>query len=52
MFRRPLQQLMSKRFFSNDTCKLDKTERLLKNIFILCISNSFGISVLLLAKNK
>jgi hypothetical protein len=52
MFRRPLYQLINKRGLSNDTCKIDKTESMLKNIFILCISNSLGISVLLLAKNK
>ena len=37
-----IHEFMSKREFSNDTCKLDKTESMLKNIFILCISNSLG----------
>lgn len=52
MFRQPLQQLINKRFFSNYTCKIDKTESMLKNIYFLCISNSLGISVLLWLKNK
>ncbi len=42
MFRRPLRQLMSKRGFSNDTCKLDKTESMLKNFFSFVYFQFFG----------
>lgn len=50
MFRRPLQQLISKRFFS---CNIDKekmrnNEQTVACIYVLCLVNTFAISALLL----
>jgi len=52
MFRRPLQQFVSKRVFSTDTCKTmnEQNKDILKNIFVLCLTNSLGITVLLWQK--
>jgi len=50
MFRRPLQQFISKRCFSNDSCKekIVSVNSTINTIYILCITNSIGICALLL----
>jgi hypothetical protein len=55
MFRRPLQQLMNKRFFSNENCKINvermrNNEQMVSCIYVLCLANTFAISALLLRK--